>query len=94
MDLSNTVWAQRELKSRQPRYAFSAATRIRPIIIITFGTTNVVDYSIRFGSGICMDIGDRSIVIFSNHAQSIKLHMVPQMKDLNLKTHSTTRHRI
>ena len=53
MDLSNTAWAQRGLINKLCGNAFGTVTRIRPIIIITFGTTNVVVLNgITFGAGI------------------------------------------
>ena len=53
VDLSNITWALRRLINKVPGNAFGAIIRIRPIIIITFGTTNVVVYNgVTFGAGI------------------------------------------
>ena len=53
VDLSITTWTQRGLINKHSGNAFGAVTRIRSIIIITFGTTNVVVHSgITFSAGI------------------------------------------
>ena len=94
MDLSNTAWAQRGLTNRLSGYAFGAVTRIRPIIIITFGTATVVVHNgIFFGA----DTGvgyQRSQYCYSGavprycyiwyHNQTIALQMVTVLKSIVL----------
>ena len=53
VDLSNTAWAERELINILLGNTFGAVIRIKPIIIVTFRTTNaVVHNGITFGVGI------------------------------------------
>ena len=67
VNLLNTARAQKELINKLPRNTFGAVTRIRPIIIITFGTTNVAHNSITFETGVGVGSRDRDIVtIFTN----------------------------
>ena len=63
VDLSNTAWTQRGLINKLPGITFGAVTRIRPIIIITLGTTNIIAHNgITFGAGIGVGSCDRHIV--------------------------------
>ena len=65
------MWTQRGLINKQYGNAFGAVTRIRPIII-TFGTTNVVGYSlITFGVSISM-VPCQDVLTFSTiHKHSV-----------------------
>ena len=54
VDLSNTTWAQWGLINKLSGNAFDAVTRIRPVIIIIFGTRNVVVFY-----GLTIGIGNR-----------------------------------
>ena len=95
MDLSNTAWPQKGFINNLSGNAFATASRIRPIIIITFGTTNVVlQNGITFGIGIIVGSRDRDIVteVLSqdivtftqtngNRPQNIVSHLVPDQSD-------------
>ena len=53
-----------KIDKKQPGNVFGAITRIRPNIISTFGTTNVVlNNGITFSVGVCIGISDCDIVL-------------------------------
>ena len=92
VDLSNTGWAQKRLINKLSGNSLGTVTRIRRIIIITFGTSVVMHNGITFGAGIGVGVNDHDIVTEAPY-QTLALQKVTYPRTLHHIWYWTKRYR-